>query len=365
MRAVVITRPGGPEVLELHEVPVPQAGAGEVLVRVRAVGLNRADVLQRKGHYPAPPGVPADIPGLEFAGEVAALGAPAVTAGSHRWSAGDRVMGLVGGGACAEYVVAHGDTMLEVPGDWPGASRPGGADPGPGLSAVAAGPADAAGRPVSSLVAAAAIPEVFLTAYDALVRQLHLVAGESVLIQAVGSGVGTAAVQISRAWGARTFGTSRSAAKLGRAAPLGLDVAIDSSREDFAEVVKRETGGRGVDVILDLVGGPALEGNLRARAVRGRMVVGGLTAGRTAPLDLGVVLNKRLTIVGTALRSRALEEKAALTRDFEREVMPLLASGRVAPVLDRVFPMAEVAEAHRVMEANEHFGKIVLVWERP
>jgi putative PIG3 family NAD(P)H quinone oxidoreductase len=303
------------------------------------VGLNRADILQRKGHYPAPPGVPADIPGLEFAGEVAGLGPPASPPSARRWSVGDRVMGLVAGGACAEFLVTHGETLLEVSGDWPGT-----------------------GREAAPLVMAAAVPEVFLTAYDALVRQMHLAAGESVLIHAVSSGVGTAAVQLGHVWGARTFGTSRSAAKLARAAPLGLDVAIDTSREDFAEAALRETGGRGVDVVLDLVGGPALAGNLQALATRGRMIVVGLTAGRSAPLDLGLVLNKRLTIVGTALRSRTLEERAALVRDFEREVMPLFASGRVAPVLDRVFPMAEVAEAHRVMEANLHFGKIVLAW---
>jgi putative PIG3 family NAD(P)H quinone oxidoreductase len=336
VRAVVISSPGGPEVLEVREVPVPRPGPGEILVRVHAAGLNRADILQRKGHYPAPPGVPADIPGLDFAGEVAGLGAPTSPAlasppGARRWSVGDRVMGLVAGGACAEYVVTHGDTAIAVPEGW-------------------------------SFVEAAAVPEVFLTAYDALIRQMRLTAGESVLIHAVSSGVGTAAVQLARAWGARTLGTSRSAEKLGRAAPLGLDVAIDTSREDFADAVQRGTGGRGVDVVLDLVGGPALEGNLKALTVRGRMIVVGLTAGRTAPLDLGLVLHKRLTIVGTALRSRSLEEKAALTRDFEREVMPLLAAGRVAPVLDRVFPMAEVAEAHRVMEANAHFGKIVLAW---
>lgn len=336
MRAVVIARSGGPEVLEVREVSVPQPGPGEVLVRVHAVGLNRADILQRKGHYPAPPGVPADIPGLEYAGEVAELGVPASPVptsppGVRRWSAGERVMGLVAGGACAEYVVTHGDTAITVPEGWP-------------------------------FVEAAAVPEVFLTAYDALVRQMHLTAGESILIHAVSSGVGTAAVQIARAWGARTLGTSRSAEKLVRAAPLGLDVAIDTSREDFADAVQRETGGRGVDVVLDLVGGPALAGNLEALAPRGRMIIVGLTAGRTAPLDLGLVLSKRLTIVGTSLRSRSLEEKAALTRDFEREVMPLLASGRVSPVLDRVVPMADVAEAHRVMEANLHFGKIVLAW---
>ncbi|MEK7667134.1 MAG: NAD(P)H-quinone oxidoreductase [Gemmatimonadota bacterium] len=336
MRAIVISRPGGPEVLEIREVPRPVAGPGEILVRVRAAGLNRADVLQRKGQYPAPAGVPADIPGLEYAGTVAELGpavpgaeTPAVSA--HAPAVGQRVMGLVAGGAYAEYLVTPAETAIAVPGAWGWAE-------------------------------AAAVPEAFLTAYDALVRQMRLAAGESVLIHAVSSGVGTAAVQIAKAWGARTLGTSRSADKLARAMPLGLDVAIDTSREDFAEVVRRETDGCGVDVVLDLVGGPALDGNLRALATRGRMIVVGLTAGRSAPLDLGLVLTKRLTIVGTALRSRSPDEKAALTRDFAHEVLPLFAAGRLRPVLDRTFPMAEVAEAHGVMEASAHFGKLVLVW---
>ena len=326
MRAVVITRPGGPEVLELRDVRPPEAGPGEILVRVAAVGLNRADLLQRKGHYPAPEGVPADIPGLEYAGEVAALGG-----GVKRWCVGDRVMGLVAGGAYAERLVTRADTALPVPDGW-------------------------------RWPEAAAVPEVFLTAYDALVRQMRLAAGESVLVHAVSSGVGTAAVQLVKAWGARCLGTSRSADKLARALPLGLDVAIDTLRDDVAEVVKRETGGRGVDVVLDLVGGPVFEASVKALAHGGRMIVVGLTGGRSAPLDLGALLNKRLTIVGTTLRSRPAGEKAALARDFEREVLPLFSAARLRPVLDRTFPMAEVAEGHRVMEANAHFGKLVLVW---
>lgn len=347
MRAVVIARPGGPEVLEVREVAMPAPGPGELLVRVRAAGLNRADILQRLGRYPAPPGSPSDIPGLEYAGEVAALG-PAPEGAAPRWRVGDRAMGLVGGGACAEYLVVHAETAIAVPEAWPGLHA-----------------ADGAGSPRperDALVLAAAVPEVFLTAYDALVLQLGLRAGESILIQAVSSGVGTAAVQLARAVGARTIGTSRSAAKLARALPLGLDVGVDTSREDVVEVVRRETGGRGVDVVLDLVGGPALDANLRALAPRGRMIVVGLTAGRSAPLDLGTVLSRRLTIVGTTLRSRPLEEKARLARAFERGVLPLFAAGRLRPVLDRAVPMARVADAHRDMEANTHFGKLVLVW---
>jgi putative PIG3 family NAD(P)H quinone oxidoreductase len=334
MRAVVITRPGGPEVLEVREVATPEPGPGEILVRVVAAGLNRADILQRKGHYPAPPGSPTDIPGLEYAGEVADIG-PDTT----RWRAGDRVMGLVGGGACAEYLVTHADTAIPVPAAWPGTAA--GADP---------------------LVLAGAVPEVFLTAYDALVLQLGMKSGETVLVHAVASGVGTAALQLVKAWGARCIGTSRSAAKLERARALGLDVAVDSSREDFAEAVRRETGDRGVDVVLDLVGGPFLEGNLQALAPRGRMVIVGLTAGRTASLDMGVVLNKRLTLVGTAMRSRTLAEKVAVACAFEGEVLPLFAAGRLRPVLDRTFPMAQIGEAHRVLETDATFGKLVLVW---
>ena len=334
MRAVVITRPGGPEVLELREVPQPVPGPGEILVRVAAAGLNRADLLQRKGHYPAPPGSPADIPGMEYAGEVAGIGPD-----TPRWRVGDHVMGLVGGGACAEFLVTHGDTAMPVPDAWP----------------AAAGGTDA-------LVLAGAVPEVFLTAYDALVLQIGLRAGETVLVHAVASGVGTAALQLVQAWGARCIGTSRSAAKLERTRALGLDVAVDSSREDFADVARRETGGRGVDVVLDLVGGPFLEGNLKALAPRGRMVIVGLTAGRTASLDMGAVLSKRLTLVGTTMRSRTREEKVALAGAFEREVLPLFAAGRLRPVLDRTFPMAQIGEAHRVLETDATFGKLVLVW---
>jgi putative PIG3 family NAD(P)H quinone oxidoreductase len=313
-------------VLELREVPQPVPGAGEILVHVAAAGVNRADILQRKGHYPAPPGSPPDIPGLEYAGEVAALGP-----GAARWRGGDRVMGLVGGGACAEFLVTHADTAIPVPAAWLAAD-------------------------------AGAVPEVFLTAFDALVLQLGMKAGETVLVHAVASGVGTAALQLVKAWGGRCIGTSRSAAKLERARALGLDVAVDSSREDFAEAVRRETGGRGVDVVLDLVGGPFLEGNLKALAPRGRMIIVGLTAGRTAPLDMGLVLNKRLTLVGTAMRSRTLEEKIAVARAFEGDVLPLFTAGRLRPVLDRTFPMAQVGDAHRALETDATFGKLVLVW---
>lgn len=329
MRAIFIAKSGGPEVLELRDAEKPAPAEGEILVRVHAAGVNRADVLQRMGKYPAPPGVPADIPGLEYAGEVTALGA-----GVTRWKAGDRVMGLVAGGAYAEYVVTHEDTALAIPRGW-------------------------------SYDAAGAVPEVFLTAYDALIRQVHLAAGDVVLIHAVGSGVGTAALQIAKAFGATVIGTSRSAAKLKSALPLGLDVAVDTSRERFGDAVARATAGRGVDVVLDLIGGALWSETLGTLAPRGRLILVGLTAGRSAEVDLGVILGKRLTIVGTTLRARPLAEKAALTADFARDVLPLLAGERLRPIVDRVFPMAEAAEAHRRMEADAHFGKLVLNWREP
>ncbi|MGA2382935.1 MAG: NAD(P)H-quinone oxidoreductase [Gemmatimonadales bacterium] len=324
MKAVVITRTGGPEVLETHDVPAPEPEAGEILVRVRAAGINRADLLQRLGQYPAPFGAPANIPGLEYAGEVAALGT-----GARAWKVGDRVMGLVPGGACAEFLTTHEAVAMRVPAAW-------------------------------SFEQAAAVPEVFITAYDALMRQMLLRAGERILIHAVASGVGTAALQLAASIHARTFGTSRSAAKLERARQLGLEVAIDTSREDFVEVVRQKTDGAGVDVVLDLVGGPALAGNIQALARAGRMIVVGLTGGRSAPIDLGAVLSKRLTIVGTVLRARTLDEKIAVTAAFVQDILPLLEAGMVHPVLDRTYALSEAADAHRRLESNATFGKLVL-----
>ncbi len=324
MKAVVVTRAGGPEVLSLREVPAPEPDAGEILVRVRAAGINRADVLQRMGQYPAPPGARADVPGLEYAGEVAALGI-----GAEGWKVGDRVMGLVPAGGYAEFVTVNEAVALRVPAAW-------------------------------SFEQAAAVPEAFITAHDAMVRQLGLRSGETVLIHAVGSGVGTAAVQLARAYGARAFGTSRSAQKLERARSLGLELGIDSSRDDFAQVVRKATAGQGVDVVLDLVGAPLLAGSIQALARGGRMIVVGLTGGRSAPIDLGAVLSKRLTIVGTVLRARTLAEKINVTAHFAAEVLPLLEGGIVRPVVERSFPLAEAAEAHRRLESNEVFGKLVL-----
>lgn len=326
MRAVVITEPGAPGVLRLQDVPDPEPGPGEIRIRVEATSVNRADLLQRRGQYPAPDGWPADIPGLEYAGVVDRLGDGVVTS-----KPGDRVMGLVGGGGYAEYVVVPSDQILTVPDRLDSAH-------------------------------AAAIPEVFITAHDALAARLGVIGGESVLIHAIGSGVGTAAAQIARAWGVRVIGTSRSAWKLERAREHGVNLAIDTSESDFAEVVHEATDGMGVEAILDLVGGEYLDGNLRSLAVLGRMVVVGLPSGRRAEIDLGLVLRNRVTITGTALRSRSAAEKVAAGRRFSEEVAPLLEVGRVEPVIDRILPMTEVVAAHELVESNATYGKVVLTW---
>src|SRR5687767_8941105 len=327
MKAIIITRPGAAEVLEVQERPAPEPGVGEIRVRVMASALNRADILQRKGNYPVPAGAPADISGIEYAGEVDSVGA-----GATMWKVGDRVMGIVGGGGHAEYLCVHEREAIRVP---------------KGMS----------------LDEAAAIPEAFMTAHDALFTRLGLGAGETVLIHAVASGVGTAALQLARVAGARVVGTSRSLAKLARAKTLGLDVEIDASRTDWVAQVEASVGVDQVNAVLDLVGGNYLEGNLRVLAQRGRIVVVGLTGGTTAPFNMGVLLRQRVTIVGTVLRARSLEEKIALAQDFSERIIPLLESGRITPVIDRIMPFTEIRAAHDVMESNDTFGKIVLRWD--
>lgn len=327
MKAVIITRPGGPEVLEVQDRPKPEPGIGQIRVRVRGSALNRADLMQREGNYPVPPGVTAEISGMEYAGEVDALGPSAAL-----WKIGDRVMGIIGGGGHAEYLVVHEREAMPVP-------------------------------KALSWEDAAAIPEVFLTAYDALFNRLALRIGETVLIHAVGSGVGTAALQVAHVAGARVVGTARSAGKLERAKQLGLDVAIDASRGDWAAQVEAAIGAERVHALLDLVGGNYLEGNLRVLALRGRIVVVGLTAGATAQFNMGTLLRKRLAIVGTTLRARPLEEKIALAREFSERIVPLFDASRLKPIIDRVFPFTEIRAAHELMESNETFGKIVLRWD--
>jgi putative PIG3 family NAD(P)H quinone oxidoreductase len=325
MKAVVITGKGGPEVLEVVDRPKPEPRGEQVLVRVRACAVNRADLLQAKGLYPAPAGAPADIPGLEFAGEVEALGPDA----EGQAKVGDRVFGIVAGGAQAEYLTTHPRLLAKIPA---------------GLEFDAAG----------------AVPEAFLTAHDALVTQGGLRPGGTVLIHAAGSGVGTAAVQIARAMGCTVLGTSRTAEKLERARELGLDLAIVNSSGTFADEVKAQTGGEGVSVILDLLGAGALAENLAAIARRGRIVVVGLLAGAKAEIDLNALLARRATLVGTTLRARPLEEKIAATRLFAEQVVPWLDRGTVRPVLDVAYPLEDVRKAHERMASNAGFGKIVL-----
>ena len=324
MRAVTIPEFGGPDVLRLATVPQPRPDPRELLVRVHTSGVNRAELLQRRGLYPPPPGE-SEVPGLEFAGVVEEVGG-AVTL----WRPGDRVMGIVGGGGYAERVVVDERVAVAVPA---------------GMEMTVAG----------------AIPEVYMTAYDAVFRQAGLRRGETLLIHAVGSGVGTAALQLARRAGARTIGTSRTGAKLERAAELGLELGLLGG-EGWAEGVMDATGGRGADVILDLVGAPYLAGNQAAIAVGGRHVVVGVPGGSRAALDLRRLMVRRARLFGTVLRARGVAEKAALAAEFSEAVMPGFGDGSLQPVIDSVFPVAKAADAHRRMEENRNFGKIVLIW---
>ncbi|SRR5579883_1886042 len=322
MRAVVISRPGGPEVLEIRDVERPEVVGDYVRVRIHAAGINRADLMQRAGHYPPPAGSPADIPGLEFAGEVEAVG-PLVS----RWKPGQRVMGLAGGGGQAEYIVVHEGLLVEIPENL-------------------------------DFVQAAAIPEVFMTAHDALFTQAELVMGERVLIHAAGSGVGTAAIQLAHATGASVYGTSRTPQKLERAKALGLEIGL--SDQQFATEIQQLTHGEGVHVVLDFVGAPYMEQNLNALTLWGRLVFLATMGGAQAQVNLQAVMSKRIQIRGTTLRTRTLEEKLAVTRRFSTQVVPLLASGQVIPVVEEVYPLHEVAKAHVAMAENRNFGKIIL-----
>jgi putative PIG3 family NAD(P)H quinone oxidoreductase len=329
MHAAIYSAAGGPEVIQLREVPTPEAGAQEIRVRVRAAGLNRADLLQRMGRYPVPPGWPADIPGLEYAGEVEQCGT-----GATRWRPGDRVMGLVGGGAHAEYVVVHQDEALAIP---------------EGMD----------------FVHAAAIPEAFLTAWDALVTRGRLTAGERVLIHAVGSGVGTAAVQLAKRLGATTAGTSRNSDKLAQARALGLDQGIDTSGSARGGDAEHRPYGGPYDVIIDVLGGPAFADNLAALAPLGRLVLLGFLQGSKVDTSLEPILRKRLTVVGSVMRTRPLAERVPLVRDFAERVLPWFgpqARPPITPIVSATYPMAALADAHQAMAEDRNFGKIVLTW---
>ena len=327
MKAITIASFGSVEGLEIREVSdAPPATLDRVRVRVRAAGLNRADILQRLGRYPAPPGYPQDIPGIEFAGEVSAVGDEA-----RKWKVGDRVFGIIGGGGQAQYVTVHESTLAPIP-------------------------------PNLDWAEAAAVPEVFMTAHDALFTQCDLQMGERVLVHAAGSGVGTAAAQLVRAAGAVAYGTSRTADKLERAKEFGLtESVVATDPVSFVDAVKRWTDGTGVEVVLDLVGAAYLKGNLEALSTRGRLIFVGTTSGSKAEIDYSIAMSKRLRILGTSLRTRSLEEKATATRLFIQHVLPLLATGLVRPVIDKTYQMEDVRAAHERIESNETFGKVVLM----
>jgi NADPH2:quinone reductase len=324
MRAAVITERGGPEVFRIEDRDDPKPGPEDVLVDVKATALNRSDLLQRMGGYPAPPGVSADVPGLEFSGVVIEAGERVTGV-----SPGDNVFGLLGGGGYANRVITHHRMAMPMPANL-------------------------------DFVQAAAVPEVFFTAYDALFNHCELEMGESVLIHAVGSGVGTAALQLAHHAGAYVFGTAGSADKLAKAAELGLDVGINYKEEDFAEVVKDKTSRAGVNVVLDMIGEPYWERNLASLSQKGRLVLVGLMGGDKVQTSLGALMPKRLRIHGTVLRVRPLEEKIALTQQIQQHVLPLIADGRIVPVVDRAFPLDQVSQAHEYMESNANFGKIIL-----
>jgi len=324
MRAAVVTEPGGPEVLHIQQVEMPDTGPEEALVKIHASALNRADLSQRRGGYPAPPGVRAEVPGLEMAGEVVSIGGRV-----SQVKVGDRVCALLGGGGYAEYVAIDQAMLIPMP-------------------------------DFMTYEEAASVPEVFFTAYDALFNWCGLKMGESVLIHAVGSGVGVAAVQLAKVSGAKTFGTASSGEKLAKAKGLGLGVGINYKSESFLDVVKSETRERGVDVILDVVGAPYWDDNIAALALKGRMILVGTMGGGKIQGSIAGLMPKRLSVFGTVLRARAASEKAQLADQFKRYVWPHFQNGLLRPVVDRIFPLDEIVEAHRYMESNANFGKIVL-----
>ncbi len=323
MMAVEIAAPGGPEQLRMVRRPMPQPGEGEVLVQVAAAGVNRPDVMQRQGRYPPPAGA-SDIPGLEIAGEIIALGANVSGV-----ALGDRVTALLPGGGYADHAVAAAALCLPIPN---------------GLS----------------MVEAAALPETFFTVWTNLFERGGLKSGESVLIHGGTSGIGTTAIQLAAAWGARVFATAGTVEKARACERLGAARGIDYRTEDFVEVIRQETAGKGVDLILDMVGASYLARNMDAVALEGRLVVISLIGGARAEINLGTLMSKRLTVTGSTLRVRTVAQKAAVAVGLRRHVWPLLSAGRVRPVIYATFPLAQASEAHRLMETSQHIGKIVL-----
>lgn len=326
MKAVYVNEFGGAENLDFRDVENPPAPKEtQVLVNIKASAINRADILQRKGFYPAPKGFPERILGLEFAGEVAEIGDAVKT-----FKTGDRVFGITGGGANAELILAEEPQLAKIPEHL-------------------------------SFAEAATFPEAFITAYDAVFSQCELKTDETLLIHAVGSGVGLAALQLAKAHNIRTIGTSRTKEKLEKCLKFGLDAAIVTGSEpDFSKSVSEKTGGNGADVILDLVGASYFDENLKSLAQKGRLILVGLVGGKTAEFDLGMALGKRAKIIGTVLRARSNEEKAFVTREFTENVLPLIESGKIKPILDKIFKARDAREAHKYLESNESFGKVVL-----
>lgn len=323
MIAISIAKPGGPEVLQPIEVPLPEPGPREVLIRVAAAGVNRPDLMQREGKYPPPPGA-SDIPGLEVSGTIAACGPDTV-----RWRDGDHVCALVSGGGYAEYCVVPGVQCLPIP------------------AAV-------------DLVSAAGMPETFFTVWTNVFERGRLREGESFLVHGGASGIGTTAIQMARAFGARVFATAGTEGKCGACERIGAERAINYNTEDFVAVLMSLTGGRGIDVILDMVGAPYFARNIALLALEGRLLQIAVLRGATAEINLVRLLRQRLTITGSTLRSRSVEEKGAIASALEKAVWPLVEAGRIRPIVYATFPLKQAAEAHRVMESGSHIGKIVL-----
>jgi NADPH2:quinone reductase len=322
MTAIGIKTPGGPEVLVPEERPVPKPGDGEILIKVAAAGVNRPDVVQRMGHYPPPPGA-SDIPGLEIAGEIVAFGS-----GVKRWKNGDRVMALVSGGGYAEYCLAHASHAMPVSG--------------------------------LSMVEAAAIPETFMTVWHNVFERGALKAGETLLVHGGSSGIGTTAIQLAKAFGAKVIATAGSDDKCDACRKLGADVAVNYKTQDFVALTKEETGGNGAELILDMVGGDYIGRNYDAAAVEGRIVQIAFMGGPKAEVNFMRLMLKRLHHTGSTLRSRSNADKGAIARTVEDRVLPLLAAGKVKPVIYKTFPLREAAAAHALMESSAHIGKIVL-----
>jgi NADPH2:quinone reductase len=323
MTAIAISQPGGPEVLVPREIAVPQPGDTELLVKVRAAGVNRPDVMQRKGHYPPPPGAP-DTPGLEISGEVAAVGSKVT-----RWKVGDKVCALVVGGGYAEYCVTDEATAIAIPKGF-------------------------------SFVEAAAIPETFMTVWHNVFERGALKAGETILIHGGSSGIGTAAIMLAKQFGAKVIATAGSAEKCEACRQLGADVAIDYNKEDFVAATKAATDNKGAELILDMVGGDYVERNFQAAAVEGRIVQIATQKGTKVNIDIRPIMQKRLIFTGSTLRPRPVKDKAAIAHALEAKAWPLLEAGKVRPVIDSTYPLARAADAHARMETSLHVGKIVL-----